>query len=191
MTTAVAAAPGAKRLRQRAILEIVDAGPVGSQEELVEQLRDRGLAVTQATVSRDIAELGLAKIARDGRHVYVSGEVRPPVVGDDRLGRIVAGIPIRIGRSGLTLVLTALPGTASVIAQAIDESGLDEQEGTLAGDNTLLVLFADEERLERWRARFTALQEGAAAGPAPARDDHHRPGSGSPIRRAAELEARS
>ncbi len=190
MTTAVAAAPGAKRLRQRAILEIVDAGPVGSQDELVEQLRDRGLAVTQATVSRDIAELGLAKVAREGRHVYVSGDVRPPVLLDDRLRRIVADIPIRIGRSGLTLVLTALPGTASVIAQAIDQSDLDEQEGTLAGDNTLLVLFGDEPRLERWRARFTALQGAAAAGPATAPTDHPILGSGAPVTRAAELEAR-
>ena len=54
-------------------------------------------------------------------------------------------------------MLTGTPGTASVIAQAIDESTLHEQEGTLAGDNTLLVLFADEARLERWLARFDAI----------------------------------
>lgn len=189
--TIVVAAPQAKRLRQRAILEIVDAGPVGSQEELVEHLRERGLAVTQATVSRDIAELGLAKVVRDGRHVYVTAEVRSPVLGDDRLRRIVADIPIRVGRSGLTLVLTALPGTASVIAQAIDQSDLDEQEGTLAGDNTLLVLFRDEARLERWLTRFTALQGTVATGPAPAGIDRHRLGGGTPDTRAAELEARS
>ena len=52
-------------------------------------------------------------------------------------------------------------GTASVVAQAIDESSLDEQEGTLAGDNTLLVLFADESRLERWLQRFLAVQRSA------------------------------
>ncbi len=72
--------------------------------------------------------------------------------------RILGDIPVTIGRSGLILVLTGTPGTASVIAQAIDESSLREQEGTLAGDNTLLVLFANESRLERWRARFTSLQ---------------------------------
>ena len=54
-------------------------------------------------------------------------------------------------------MLTGTPGTASVIAQAIDESTLREQEGTLAGDNTLLVLFADESRLERWLDRFRAI----------------------------------
>jgi transcriptional regulator of arginine metabolism len=186
----VAAAPQAKRLRQRVILEIVDAGPVGSQEELVEHLRDRGLVVTQATVSRDIAELGLAKVVREGRHVYVA-EVRSAVTGDDRLRRIVADIPIRIGRSGLTLVLKALPGTAAVIAQAIDQSALDDQEGTLAGDNTLLVLFADDARLQRWLTRFTALQGSVATGSAMVRTDDDRAGSGAPDTRAVELEARS
>ena len=58
--------------------------------------------------------------------------------------RILGDIPVTIGRSGLILVLTGTPGTASAIAQAIDESSLREQEGTLAGDNTLLVLFADD-----------------------------------------------
>ena len=73
---------------------------------------------------------------------------------DERLRRILADVPVTVGRSGLILVLTGTPGTASVVAQAIDESTLREQEGTLAGDNTLLVLFADEARLERWLARF-------------------------------------
>jgi transcriptional regulator of arginine metabolism len=82
---------------------------------------------------------------------------------DERLQRILSDIPVRIGRSGLTLVLTGTPGTASVIAQAIDESTLEEQEGTLAGDNTLLVLFADEGRLERWLDRFQATAAAATS----------------------------
>ena len=53
-------------------------------------------------------------------------------------------IPVQVGRSGLILLLIGAPGTASVLAQAIDDSTMDEQEGTLAGDNTLLVLFRDE-----------------------------------------------
>jgi transcriptional regulator of arginine metabolism len=191
MVTEAAARPAAsKPLRQRAIVEIVAATPVGSQDELVELLRDRGFVATQATVSRDIAELGLAKVARDGRHVYVTTADLPDPPRDDRLRRIVADIPIRIGRSGLTLVLTALPGTASVIAQAIDQSDLDEQEGTLAGDNTLLVLFGDEVRLERWLARFRSLQ--GAAGPSrtggAGRDI---PRSGVPGSHSTDMEARA
>ncbi len=66
-----------------------------------------------------------------------------------------------VGRSGLILLLTGSPGTASVIAQAIDESSLTEQEGTLAGDNTLLVLFADDARLLAWRDRFDSIRSAA------------------------------
>jgi len=194
MTTAVgghARSLDAKRLRQREILDIVASAPVASQEELVGRLRDRGLEVTQATVSRDVAELGLAKVARGGRHVYVTAATLPAAPHDDRLRRIVADIPIRIGRSGLTLVLTALPGTAAVIAQAIDQSDLDEQEGSLAGDNTLLVLFRDEEHLERWLARFRALQGAVASGPAAAADPRRTMGRGAPDTRAADTEARA
>jgi transcriptional regulator of arginine metabolism len=128
-------------------------------------------------VSRDIAELGLIKVARGDRHVYLAPEDLAPArrPGDEHLRRILTDIPISVGRSGLILLLVGSPGTASVIAQAIDQSSLSEQEGTLAGDNTTLVLFAEAERLERWLERFRAIQgipspgdtAAAVAGPAP------------------------
>jgi transcriptional regulator of arginine metabolism len=168
----------AKRLRQRAIRQLIASRPIGSQRELVDALTAQGFDVTQATVSRDITELGLLKAPRADGHVYISPEdVAPrspsplpgaaPTATDDRLRRILADVPVTLGRSGLILVLTGTPGTASVVAQAIDESSLQEQEGTLAGDNTLLVLFADEARLERWRSRFEAIQRSIAEVPAP------------------------
>jgi len=101
--------------RQRAIRELITRMPIGSQGELAEQLGRRGYAVTQATVSRDIAELGLLKIPRGARHVYVAPEdvaMRPPR-SDDKLRRILADIPVTVGRSGLILLLVATPGTAS------------------------------------------------------------------------------
>jgi transcriptional regulator of arginine metabolism len=162
------AAAGSKRDRQRVIRDLARAAAVGSQQELVDLLISRGFAVTQATVSRDIAELGLVKAPRGGRHVYVvpeavgsasAGATDPaPRPTDERLRRILADIPVSVGRSGLILLVTGSPGTASVIAQAIDESSLAEQEGTLAGDNTLLVLFADEGRLLAWRERFNDIR---------------------------------
>ena len=165
------AGPAAKRERQRAIRELIALEPIGSQHELAERLIDRGFSVTQATVSRDIAELGLVKVARDDRHVYVTTEavaMAPPArLSDERLRRILADIPVTIGRSGLILVLVGTPGTASVIGQAIDESTLQEQEGTLAGYNTLLVLFADEPRLERWLERIEAIRSTPETRPAP------------------------
>jgi transcriptional regulator of arginine metabolism len=169
---------GSKRDRQRAIRELVATASIGSQGDLVDRLNARGFAVTQATVSRDIAELGLVKVARASGHVYVTPETlagsggtastpgRAPA-SDERLRRILADIPVTIGRSGLILLVTGSPGTASVIAQAIDESALTEQEGTLAGDNTLLVLFADEARLLAWRDRFDQIRSSALEGSRP------------------------
>ena len=160
-----------KRDRQRAIRDLVSGEPIASQLDLVERLTERGFAVTQATVSRDIAELGLVKAPRLGGHAYVlpetltsAGPGLAPSRSDERLRRILADVPVTIGRSGLILLVTGSPGTASIIAQAIDESSLTEQEGTLAGDNTLLVLFADDARLAAWRERFDDIRSSAAAG---------------------------
>ncbi len=163
-----------KRLRQRAIRQLVTSQRVRSQRELVDALTGQGFDVTQATVSRDITELGLLKVPRSDGHVYVAPEdvAVPggnglPGPSDERLRRILADVPVTVGRSGLIVVLTGTPGTASVVAQAIDESSLREQEGTLAGDNTLLVLFADEARLERWLARFEAIAQPVPEVPVP------------------------
>lgn len=174
-------AGSARRERQRAIRDLIAREPIESQAEIAARLTERGYTVTQTTVSRDIAELGLVKAVRASRHVYVAPEDLAPWTlaggpgtgsaaslrpSDDRLRHILADIPVTVGRSGLILVLTGQPGTASVIAQAIDDSSLREQEGTLAGDNTLIVLFADEPRLERFLARFQALQPLPAPTPA-------------------------
>ena len=167
-----------KRDRQRTIRTLVSTQAIGSQHELADRLTALGFTVTQATVSRDIAELGLVKAPRGGRHAYLvpealangrfaDGSGATSGRTDDRLLRILADIPVTIGRSGLILLVTGSPGTASVIAQAIDESSLTEQEGTLAGDNTLLVLFADEARLLAWRERFDEIRVTAQEGRIP------------------------
>jgi transcriptional regulator of arginine metabolism len=150
-----------KRHRQRTLRELVSAHAVSSQHELVDLLGGEGFEVTQATVSRDITELGLVKVPYDGRHIYAwPGELGagPRRASDERLLRVLADYPIEVRRSGLSLLLVTEAGVANAVGQAIDESTFDEQEGTLAGDNTLLVLFADEERLWRWLERFEALR---------------------------------
>lgn len=163
-------ARGTKRERQRAVRELVVRHPVSSQQELVELLAARGFAVTQATVSRDIAELGLVKVTRADRHVYAAPEdLAQATATDAPLLRLLADLPITIRRSGLTLLLITNPGMASALSQAIDESTVQDQEGTLAGENTVLVLFADEERLERWRTTLEHLRQSVGA---PSRIDH-------------------
>ncbi len=158
-----------KRDRHAAIRRLVADHAIASQGELVAGLSSLGFDVTQATVSRDIAELGLAKVMRGEHSVYVLAESlsavhQPP--NDERLRRILTDIPVTVGRSGLILVLTGQPGTANVIAQAIEESTLDGFVGTVAGDNTLIVLFPDEPVLLRWLDRFTAIEVPAEAGAA-------------------------
>jgi transcriptional regulator of arginine metabolism len=163
-----------KQRRQRALLELVTSSPIGSQEELVERLRDAGFEVTQATVSRDAAELGLVKVPRGDRHVYATPEgAATGNLYDSRLDRLLEDIPVRVARSGLSLVLVATPGSAGAIAQAIDQSSLKDQVGTLAGDNTLLVLFETEAALERWLVRFQSYQPTAAATPPAGRPFTH------------------
>ena len=124
--------------------------------------------MTQATVSRDIAELGLAKVMRGDRSVYVLpetiGDRRP--ASDDRLRRILSDIPVTVGRSGLIVVLNGQPGTANVIAQAIEESTLDGFVGTVAGDNTLIVLFPDEPSLTALARAVRRAQLGRGRGSA-------------------------
>jgi transcriptional regulator of arginine metabolism len=154
-----------KQRRQRALLDLVTRSPIGSQEELVELLRGAGFEVTQATVSRDAAELGLVKVPRGDRHVYATPDTAATGnLYDTRLVRLLEDIPVRIARSGLSLVLLATPGSAGAISQAIDQSSLQDQVGTVAGDNTLLVLFETEAALERWLVRFQGYQPAGASG---------------------------
>lgn len=146
--------------RRRALETLVAEQPIASQRELVALLAARGFAVDGATVSRDVAALGIAKVMRDGRRTYaLPGELGPAGRGGDAsLRRLLDDLPVTVRRSGLTLLLITLPGMASALAQAIDQSATQEQEGTLAGDNTVLVLFADEASMARWRARFDGLR---------------------------------
>jgi transcriptional regulator of arginine metabolism len=163
MTMSNGSPANVKQRRQRTLLDLIGAAPVSSQEELVELLRGRGYEVTQATVSRDVAELGLVKVPRADGHVYATPETAGGAnVYDARLRRLLEDIPVRIGRSGLSLVLLATPGSAGAIAQAIDQSSLTDQVGTLAGDNTLLVLFENEAALQRWLVRFQTFQPAGA-----------------------------
>jgi len=155
-----------RRARQAEIRDLVAREQIGSQQALAKRLAERGYEVTQATVSRDIAELGLVKVVRGERHAYASpADAAALAPRDDALlRRVLADIPIDVRRSGLILLLVSSPGTASIIAEAIDSSSLGGQVGTLAGDNTVLVLFGDEPSLERWRGRLLDLQSAVRGG---------------------------
>lgn len=147
-----------KRLRQQQIRDILRGRPVRTQHELVAALRERGVRATQATVSRDIAELGLVKVDRDGVQAYalpVSREVEP--TAEERLRRLLVDLPLVIREAGLLLVVRASPGSAHAIAAALDRAAWPEVVGSVAGDDTLFIAFADRRSLRRVRERLVAL----------------------------------
>lgn len=150
---------GSRGARLQEILEIVGHDDVESQQQLADILTARGYRATQTTISRDIAALELAKAFRGEKHVYVlPGSIAPPGSDDSLLVRVLRDVPVEVRRSGLILLLVSTPGSASIIAEAIDRSELDGPEGTIAGDNTVLVLFADARRLDRWRDRLEEIR---------------------------------
>jgi transcriptional regulator of arginine metabolism len=128
-----------KRERQALILELVQAGSISSQEELRRLLAGRGWDVTQATLSRDLRDLGLARVTTEDGVRYVVPEAR----GDDAspaLDATLAQFLSSVDGVGELIVLHALPGGAQPVAEAIDAEGWPEVLGTIGGENTILVV---------------------------------------------------
>ncbi len=132
-----------RRNRQNAILDLVRERALSTQAEVAAALKEVGYDVVQTTVSRDIAELGLVKVrAPSGRLVYAS----PGTTDTDRLRALAAATrryAIGMEAAGSLVVVTTPSGYANALAQAIDESGHPGIAGTLAGDNTILVVARD------------------------------------------------
>lgn len=132
-----------RRERQTTILELVREQALSTQAEVAAALREVGYDVVQTTVSRDIADLGLVKVrAPSGRLVYA-----PPGTTDtDRLRALAAATrryALGIEAAGGLVVLTTPSGFANALAQAIDEAAHPGIAGTVAGDNTILVIARD------------------------------------------------
>ena len=138
--------------RQEAIRGIVRAGGVRTQRTLVEELRGRGFDCTQATVSRDIADMGLKKVPEG---IYALPE-------DLYLKRMVTDMVIEIVRTEKLVLIKAQPGMASGIAAAVDGADLPDVLGSIAGDDTILVIAASDEggaRLEALLKRICGIEE--------------------------------
>jgi transcriptional regulator of arginine metabolism len=148
-----------KRARQQAIGDLVRSGRIRTQQELVTALREKGYRVTQATVSRDITEMGLLKVSRDGSLVYAlpSSEAAVEQSGEQRLASLLSDLPIDVRGSGTLLVIRAVPGTAHAIAAALDRASWPGVLGTIAGDDTLFVACEDEAAVKRIRRRLLRL----------------------------------
>jgi transcriptional regulator of arginine metabolism len=148
-----------KQLRQRAIRDLVEQRPIRTQQELAAALRERGFRTTQATISRDVAELGLVKAAREGTQAYALPPrlVEAEVSGEDRLRRLLHDLPIELREAGLLLVMRTLPGSAHPLAAALDRARWPEVAGSIAGDDTVFVAVTDRTALRRVRQRLLSL----------------------------------
>lgn len=148
-----------KRLRQQQIRDLIGTREIATQHELAAALRERGFRATQATVSRDVAEMGLIKVTRNGtRHYSLPPRSGPPETsGDERLALILRDLPIEVRPSGLMLIIRAVPGSAHAIAAALDRTGWPEVAGSIAGDDTVFIACSDRKALDRVRARLVQL----------------------------------
>jgi transcriptional regulator of arginine metabolism len=133
---------GSKAQRQHRIARLLADGAVSSQTALVELLADDGISATQATVSRDLEELGAIKVrAPGGATVYAIPELPAErLAPEDHLRRVLGEWVVALDRSGDLVVLRTPPGSAHVVAAALDRAGLPKLVGTVAGDDTLLAI---------------------------------------------------
>ena len=131
-----------KQQRQHRITRLLVDHRVTNQGQLTELLSDDGFSVTQATVSRDLEELGAIKVrVPGGDTVYAIPELpKEQVSPQDHLRRVLGDWLVEVERSADLVVLRTPPGSAHVVASAIDRNGLDGIVGTVAGDDTLLVI---------------------------------------------------
>ena len=146
-----------KGFRQAQIVDIVEREDIHSQGDLRLRLKKRGIEATQATLSRDIQELGLVKRAADGAYARVAQAAAPVIGPSDTLRRQMAVLLRGVERVEQMIVLRTDPGQAQALGVAIDRSRLKQIAGTIAGDDTILCVCrgakaaeSAAEQFERW-----------------------------------------
>ena len=137
-----------KRTRQNKILELISQYEIETQEELGKRLHESGFPVTQATISRDIRELSLTKVAGgNGKPKYAAmdyGGTQTPVFSD-RYARVLQDGMVSISQADNLVVVKTVSGMAMAVAAAIDALGLEEIVGSIAGDDTIICIIRDDE----------------------------------------------
>jgi len=151
-------AQGVKTRRQATILDAISRGPVRSQEQLRRSLRAAGFDVTQATLSRDIRELGLVKGGTDGAYQAPGRAATNGKATESMLQRAVAEYLLRVDRVQQLVLLHTGLGRAQALCVTIDDARLPEVVGTVAGEDTVLIVAPDARRakaLVKRLERFT------------------------------------
>ncbi len=143
-----------KTLRRRAILELLKHGPVANQEDLQKALRKRGIKVGQATLSRDIRDLGLSKTAHGYSLSQGDGSSFPALPPASRLIREFV-LEIRVAQN--LLVIKTSVGSAQPVAAALDDEEWPEAVGTVAGDDTILIVCPENKDANKLASRIQEM----------------------------------
>ena len=144
----------AKLARQQTILELAHDGPLPNQQELCKLLARRGFQVTQATLSRDINELRLVKTAEG----YILPNGDSPAEPMPAVSRVVQEFVREIRRAQNLLVIKTIPGSAQPVAVAIDAEGWDDVVGTVAGDDTILIISGNNKKARQLQTRLEGMR---------------------------------
>jgi transcriptional regulator of arginine metabolism len=146
MSNGASAGRPTKNQRQHRITKLLENQPVTSQGQLVELLGEQGVVATQATVSRDLEDLGAVKVRLPGGDTAYALPELPThqIAPEDHLRRVLGEWVVELAHSGNLVVLRTPPGSAHVVGSALDRSGMDSIIGTVAGDDTVLVIVDEE-----------------------------------------------
>lgn len=147
-----------KNNRQAAILELIEKKEIETQEELVRELLSLGYMATQATVSRDIRYLHLVKVSNlNGGYKYASANQAENEVLSERFVKLFVNSVLSIAYANNIIVIKTLAGSANAAAEAVDGMKWPEVLGTMAGDNTIMVVVRTNEETEQIAQRLEGL----------------------------------
>ena len=149
-----------KSERQEEIIRIIESAEIETQEELAVRLRNKGYKVTQATVSRDIKELRLIKVAGQHSAYCYAKPGHHETALNGRMIRLLADSTVHVDYSGQIIVVKTLSGSANVAAEVIDHMNWPEVLGTIAGDNTIFIAVRDCNDTADVTARIQKLVSG-------------------------------
>lgn len=146
-----------KKRRQSKILELINKYNIETQEELTEKLREEGYMVTQATASRDIRELNLVKVAVDGNSYKYAESHKEDIKISVKYKNILKETLVNVDYACNSIVLKTYSGMAQAAAAALDNMGWNEIVGSVAGDDTVLLVMRSDESAKDFYERFNTL----------------------------------
>jgi transcriptional regulator of arginine metabolism len=145
--------------RLQAISDLIRSRPIASQEELADGLAALGYSVTQATISRDLEQLGAIKVRRDNRLTYAMPQQLTPGADGPEMRVVVRDWVRSVDFAGNLVILRTPPGSAHLVGVALDRAELPEVAGTICGDDTVFVAVRDAKRAPEFARRLEALRQ--------------------------------